>query len=474
MQENRIHVGAVRGTVLSRARSRVGRRRTTGLLLLCAMLVAGPARAQRIREILVLQNSKTTDETVRFLAGVDEGDEFTPALVDQVRIDLISSGLFKEVQVSSAPVNGGVRLTIWARDKHSWAVAPTYYNQPTNRGGGLGFGENNLLGENKKLLLYAQVATGDSFFVAAYVDPSIRGTILSWQADLLLKRTRVIEYAPPDEFLESPLPVRRTKLNYLNGGLNLGLTLFRSATIRGRLRGAWVSYDETSWDALADTSLLPAEVPDPGTGGWDISTEGMLDIDRRANFYGISSGTRLKLYYSRALPELGSAFAYWYAGAHLTWARRFFDSHNLVLKLGGASGRDLPFQQEFSAGGTDQRGYKNAHFRGDFKMASNIEYSAELFSIKGVSLRALAFHDSSYTAFTAGDAHYASSLQRDYLHNYFPGRAGHGLRNWRNSVGLGTRLFIRQIVIPLLGLDVGYGLEGGDLEVYLAIGLSDT
>jgi len=28
-------------------------------------------------------------------------------------------------------------------------------------------------------------------------------------------------------------------------------------------------------------------------------------------------------------------------------------------------------------------------------------------------------------------------------------------------------------VIPLLGLDIGYGLERGDYEVYLAIGLTD-
>ena len=32
---------------------------------------------------------------------------------------------------------------------------------------------------------------------------------------------------------------------------------------------------------------------------------------------------------------------------------------------------------------------------------------------------------------------------------------------------------LRQIVLPLLGLDFGYGLEARDYQVYLAIGLTD-
>ena len=34
-------------------------------------------------------------------------------------------------------------------------------------------------------------------------------------------------------------------------------------------------------------------------------------------------------------------------------------------------------------------------------------------------------------------------------------------------------LYLRQIVLPLLGLDFGYGLEARDYQIYLAIGLTD-
>jgi hypothetical protein len=58
---------------------------------------------------------------------------------------------------------------------------------------------------------------------------------------------------------------------------------------------------------------------------------------------------------------------------------------------------------------------------------------------------------------------------RDYL----PGSEVRGLDGFKNSVGVGTRFYLRQIVLPLLGLDFGYGLEARDYQVYLAIGLTD-
>jgi len=57
--------------------------------------------------------------------------------------------------------------------------------------------------------------------------------------------------------------------------------------------------------------------------------------------------------------------------------------------------------------------------------------------------------------------------------NYLPNSEARGLKPFKNSVGVGTRLFLRQIVLPLLGLDFGYGLEARDLQIYLAIGLTD-
>lgn len=441
---------------------------------LAVLLAAGQASANEIREIVIADNSKTTADTVRFIAGIDEGDDWTDSMQDEVRIELVSSGLFKDVSVFSEPhPKGGVKVTIIAKDKHSWVVAPTIYNQPTNKGAGVGFGENNLFGQNKKLLLYGQVATGDSFFIGAYVDPSIRGTIFHWQLDVFLQNQRVFEYASPTALTEAPIQVRETKLRYLNSGVKLGVTLFRSLSLDGRLRGAYVFYNDVpklvEGATEEDLGIMPgAAVPAPGSEGWDFSGEVILKWDRRANWYGIQSGDKYQLTYERSLSALGSDFDYRYFTVGWVRARKYFEKHNFIIKATGNYGENLPFQHEFIAGGTDLRGYKNAQFRGDFKLGGNAEYSVPVFTIKGFSLRALGFLDGTYLAFRNTDRNEMTG-ERVYL----PNHDFHGKVRTRTSVGVGTRVFLRQIVLPLLGLDLGYSVESGGLELYFAIGLTD-
>ncbi len=466
--------------------------RLAGVLAALAAL-GGSAWADRIKEILIVENSKTTDDTVRYIAGIEEGDDWDEEIQERVKRDLVSSGLFKEVDVFSErhPKGGGLRVTIVVKDKHSWVVAPTFYNQPTNTGGGIGFGESNLFGENKKLLLYGQVATGDTFFVGAYVDPSIGGTPFNWAADVFLRYERVIEYSAPTRYIiddDHPVdPVRRSKMMYLNGGLKLGVTILRSLKLEQRLRAAKVAFYKSDLheDAMGDQSLVCGEacptadqtdaeigaggLPEPGAEGWDASAEEVVTFDRRANWYGITTGSRLQLSYETSIP--GSDFDYWYATFTFERALRFFKKTNFIIRGIAGYGHDLPFQQEYTGGGTTLRGYENKMFRGDVKLASNMEYSVPFFTIKGFAVRGLVFVDSAYVAFLDIE-------ENDTFRHYLPDadvtqKNVSNLAPWKNSVGGGIRLYVRQIVLPLLGLDLGYGLESGGVEVYFAIGITD-
>jgi outer membrane protein assembly factor BamA len=206
-------------------------------------------------------------------------------------------------------------------------------------------------------------------------------------------------------------------------------------------------------------------VAKPGDEGWDITGEASLTVDTRANWYGISQGHRFVLSYEWALPQLGSDFDYRVFHFRLERHRKYLERHNLVLKTSFSYGEELPFQQELQAGGTAQRGWKNSQFRGDLRATANVEYSVPVFTVSGVGLRALAFWDSAYITFRNTE----TNTQRQYL----PGAEARGLDPFKNTVGAGIRLYMRQIVLPLLGLDVGYGLERRDYEIYLAIGLTD-
>ena len=195
-----------------------------------------------------------------------------------------------------------------------------------------------------------------------------------------------------------------------------------------------------------------------------------------------ATGYKYAVSFENAQPGLGSDFRYFLAGIGLYRAEKILDRHNLVLKSSIGYGFHVPFQQEYLTGGTSMRGWLNNQFRGDFRAIANLEYSVPFVTIKGFGVRGLAFWDSAYTTFlntespdrtylpySARDGTDARltppELQRSKFQEY--------MAPFKNSVGVGTRFYLRQIVLPLLGLDVGYGLESGDIQVYLAIGLTD-
>jgi outer membrane protein insertion porin family len=456
--------------------------RAAALSFAIALAAVRVAAADTIRDIVIEGNTKTTSDTVELIARIEVGDDWSVEMMDRIKADLVSSGLFKEVDgfweacgpTTKPPCKeAGIRVHLTVKDKHSWVIAPAFYNQPTNTGGGVGFGENNLFGENQKLLLYGQIATGDSFFIGAWVIPKLWGTRLYAQLDTFLKTSRVIEYQPAKSYLADPAPVRQSRMNYLNGGLKLGIDLIGGLKLDYRLRGAYVSYKDVkalTTDLGQITTDPEGDInnpPKPGQQGWDVSNEISIAIDRRADWYGVQTGYRYRASLEYALRALGSDFHYYLFNLSLFKAVQVLERHNLIAKAAINVGNDLPFQQEFTMGGTSMRGYINDQFRGDVRVMANLEYSLPLLSIAGFSVRGLGFFDSGYITFRS-----ASNAERNYLPN--SQRSDNStLAPFKNSVGVGTRLYLRQIVLPLLGLDFGYGLEARDFQIYLAIGLTD-
>jgi outer membrane protein assembly factor BamA len=429
--------------------------------------LAVPARAfaqegQRIAEIDVVENAKTGDETVKLIADVEVGDTFTFQLVERVRADLVNSGLFKDVQVVGQPTEKGVRLVIVAKDKLSWVIAPTVYLQPGNQGGGIGFGENNLFGSNKKLLMYGQIATADSLFLAGYLDPALGGSPFYFRADTLLRYEEVTEFSGGD-FLDEPEPDRVSTMGYYNAGLLLGVNLWRGFALDGRLRAAYVNFSEGSCAESAPMGSTCTESPE--ADGFDVSTEWKITLDSRANWYGVSRGTLFRLGFEQSLPELGSDYDWWLASGQYIKAVSFFERDNLVLKAGFAIGHQLPFQQELTSGGTNLRGYQNRQFRGDTKASGTLEYSVQLLEINPIAFRGLVFSDLAWTVFTRDEG--------NPTRNYLPGQTDVDEDPLRIGLGVGFRVYVRSIVLPLLGVDVGYGPQADAYHIYFAVGLTE-
>ena len=415
-----------------------------------------PAQIDLPRRIVgfhVKGHSKVTETTLERLSHVSLGDEITPADADSIEQALVSSELFKTVAVTLEPVAGGVIVIATVDDKQSWIAAPTVYVLPGNLAFGAGYAENDLWGDDKKLLLYGQIGNVNTFFFGTYLDPQLRGTKFSLRFDLYLQHRLVDEYDNLDA--RSFTIARESTQNYLDGGALLGYTPVYWFTTDVRLRGAYV-YFRDSHDAAGNP------LPRPETDGRDISSIVRGTIDARHHHFGLTKGPFAQLAVEAGVPLL-SNFNYLQVTSRASYALNFLDSHELELRAEGGFGIGMPFDQELSAGGAgDQRGYEFQQFRGDVRATARLEYSVPIVRVNVFAFRALAFWDSTYTAF-----HFTDGDQRDYLAS----QTGH---SWfRNGVGGGIRLYVSSIVLPLLGFDVGYGLESHTPQFYFEVGLTD-
>jgi outer membrane protein assembly factor BamA len=423
--------------------------RAAGLLL----LISSVAGADRVVGFRVQGHSKVTARALARLGHVAIGDDVAPHDTGPIQAALLSSELFESVDVALEPAAGGVVVVATVDDKHSWVAAPTVYVLPGTFAVGAGFAENDFRGEDEKILLYGQIGNRETFFFGTYLVPQVAGTHAFVRLDLLPTYRINDEYDNTDA--RSASIVRTSTEAYLDAAVLGGYEFAWWFASDLRLRGAWLHY--TSAHAPDGTAL-----PAPEVGGWDLSVESHTTIDARVHRFGITWGPFAQLYTNVTLP-LVSTYSYALALVRGGYAWRIFDEHELELRASGALGWHMPFRQELTLGGaSDLRGYSVRQLRGDELATARAEYSVPLFRFRPLAFRALAFFDSGTIALR----HAAGNTQRDYL------AALHG--QWfRNAVGGGFRVYVKSVVLPLLGFDVGYGLESHAPEIYFELGLTD-
>lgn len=425
---------------------------------LVVLLLAGAAVAGELRPLVGVRvegHTKVTDATALRLAHVDIGDPVRPEMSAQLAASLLSSELFKKVDVHLEEVPGGYVLVATLTDKLSWIVAPTLYLLPSSWSVGAGYAENDLFGNEKKLLLYGQVGNKSSLFFGTYFDPAVHGSRLMLRFDLYADHTTIYEYANPVSDPTNFSVARSTKWNFLDAGFLAGWRFFW-----------WLSADVRYKPAYAFFTHLQADDPSlrrrPERDGIDNTFQTRITLDHRRHRYGVTWGTFAQLSTDVSLP--GDDYGYQLLGLHVYQSWRFFAEHQLEIRVGGGIGRHLPFHEELNLGGvSDLRGYITDQFRGDRSMHGRVEYSVPIAKWRIFAFRAISFFDAGRIGF-----HWRDHETRDYL----PSEAN-GLDYTRSDVGAGFRVYVGSVVLPLLGLDLGYGLEGHHPEIYFEVGLTD-
>jgi outer membrane protein insertion porin family len=420
---------------------------------------AAPAPVPRpIVGCQVRGDSKVKPQTLGYLSHTAIGDRIDAGDIPRIEQALLSSELFKTVTVALEPAPGdpspGVIIVATASDKHSWIVAPAVFALPGNKAFGVGFAENDFRGLDQKFLLYGQIGTQTSLLFGTFLDPAVHGTQLTWRTDIYLFHRSISEYENPPADPKS-FAIARTMTNtYLGGGALIGWNFLWWLVGDLRLRGAYVSFRDAQ-DASGQA------VASPEKDGWDVTLQAHLTIDHRHHRYGVTWGSYVQLRLEPSIPGLDS-YGYQYALLRANHSWRIFEEHELELRGLVDAGRHLPLHEEATLGGTaDLRGYDVDQFRGDVRAVVRAEYSIPLFKWRFLAFRAIAFYDAGYVGF------HSRRSDRDYL----PTQQGAGYR--RSNVGAGLRIYLNNIVLPLLGLDLGYGIEGHSPEIYFEVGLTD-
>jgi outer membrane protein assembly factor BamA len=439
-------------------------------------------------EIRIDDNTRTLSNTIEYVSGIKVGHVLTEKLVEDARTRLYSTGLFKDVSITweaPSPKNAGqgVRVVIHAKDKFPWVIAPILGVQGGNYGGGLAFAHNNVLGRGIKLLLYGDYTTAEKMLLAVWLDPSIRNSPFYYRIDFILRRDTIVEYA--HGHLGNPRIERETNLDTVGVGAQIGVTLKRRFHIDTRLKiyRDWVrtpacnNTTNVSGYGTPDVVASQGACRAPSSSGMDDTITTSMGWDSRSKVNGVQKGLQLTLTWQYGAPWLGDNWSYHLLNFTGVYAFRFFKEHNLILRAGADLDFSPPFKLEVEAGSLDYtlRGSVYRQFRGDTSAHATVEYIVPLFTVLGLSVRAIGFYDTNLTWFRSLPAQIAPGSRdvrydhgfRDYLPDT---TSGVDRQSWNNGVGGGIRMYLRGVVLPLIGFDVAYGIEANAVRYYLSIG----
>lgn len=409
-----------------------------------------------IVDFVVRGDTKTKRGTIINLAHYGIGYRVRADLdVPKIREALLSSELFESVEVELELRDPGtVAVVVDLVDKHSWIVAPTVYVLPQTWAVGFGFAENDWGGRNRKLLLYGQVGNRNSFFFGTYLDPAVRGSKLTWRFDLYPLRRQLEEYANPAGDPSSTAILRSSTLTFLNAGALVGWNFAWWLATDLRLRSAYVQFT----DPRTPSGAVAAQ---PETNGWDTSVQARVTLDARGHQFGVTWGPYLQLWLEASVPGLDD-YGYQEALFRAWYSWRLAGDQQLEIRTSGGIGRNFPLHEDLTIGGIyDLRGYGVDQFRGDTRLVARGEYSIPIARWRIFAFRALAFYDAGYIA-----TNHPRTTGRDYL-------PGEDAAFFRSDAGGGLRIYVKNVVLPLLGFDIGYGLQAHSPSVYFEVGLTD-
>jgi len=467
-------------------------------MAVAVVLLAAPRSAlaigERIVDIRVTGASRTDESTVRSIAGIKIGETLENETLGSVRDRLNTTGLFADVNVWWEPFGEGVRVNISVKDKFPWAPVPTASWSSTNKSIGLLFVHGNLFGWGKQLVVGGRLAQLDSGALLAYRDPALFQTWMYWEVRGIYQRNIAPEYVnDPDagySVLNPVSPWRKTTFSSLGVEPVFGVAWLRRVRTQVSWRIEKVSFKNSEYRDPA-TGDLQGYDPDhvtpehPYPAGPAAFKEGIIGVGRaalafdwRSRLHAVMSGQALGGNIDIGGSEFAGDFSFWRASVFWEQGIKILRRHNFIYSGFALTGHNLPLSWDAASGGPNLRGYLFQQFRGDTQIAAKAEYHFPLFSVGSADFRGLAFYDFGAVWFRElpqgcdlsvigstcmrpdGDLRTFRYITKGFDRD----------RNIHTSVGGGIRFFLRSVAVPLVGVDIGYGIESHHLQYLIVVG----
>lgn len=367
-----------------------------------------------VEEISFRGLRKTREDVLLEVIDVEPGTPASQQLVADTELALMETDLFAEVIITPRPIGeDGLELEIAVDEKLTLIPIPFFSTNGSDFTGGLILLESNLLGLNQQLIAagFGGNAGFRGFF--AYSVPSVAGS--KWQAGLSAAGGRSdFEQERPDELM-----VRESELDNWSVGGTVGYRFTRELSAQAGLR-----FED--WRVRSDSFVAGL---DPLEDVQYLQSETRLRYDGTRPIDVLRVGPQAEAESRTLLNDDG-----WDARLSLGWAFPVARVQRLRLLASGGLG-DMPSLAEQPISGRD--GYRTLPFGG--VTADEWGSVSGFYDVPVVS--------AGWGALVLSHFWEVGTYQTDGIdHRLFWGPGG------------GFRVYLRQVAIPALGLDLAYNI----------------
>lgn len=397
------------------------------LLWLAASAIAAESPAGVIRRIEVTGLKRTKPQVVLQYLDIREGDAAAKVDTEELRVYLERLRIFSKVNVSLVEGTGGpckqdCTLSIEVKEKWSLFPIPVYVKYRDTEIGGAFLVESNFLGENKGLAAGALLSNRGWQALLGYTDPHIGYSRISTTMRYLTGRVFIEDANPAGQILRSYSLMRHdfqsaTGYNWRSGFFAGILAGYRSAEVLDR---AWLPSASVMnlGVRLRYSSVTPADF-------FQTGFESTFDTEKGIAFSG------------EDLHTVSSA-----SGLHLKTFKRQYVSFLFSFQY---SHYPQPLEQRLG-GWQGTRTLPALLIPADKFVVGALNYQWGFLQFSWGTFAALAFFD-------AGTARRDGETPITF---YGP--------------GAGIRMYLSEITIPALGIDVARDIPSEQLQVSFFIG----